>query len=512
MTRVAATRVAATRLAAAVIAAGTMIAGLHWGTFAVGGSDSYCYAHQAERWASGRLHVTEPLVSRAPWPLAAETFAPSGHIASPTTKGAIAPICPPGLSLLMAVFQLAGGPDAIFIVVPLMGAVLVWSTFLVGRRINARVGLGAALVTACSPVFLFQLMQPMSDVPGAAWWTLAVALALGDRRRDLVCAGLASSAAILTRPNLLPLGITLGLFLLARPGQPRGRFGDAVGFALACIPGCLATAAIQHSFYGSPFGSGYGSLSALFSTANILPNATRYARWLVETETPVVLLALAAPFVVRPRSVVALLGVFAIVNVACYLPYVVFEDWWYLRFLLPALPLVAVLTVATIDAAASRVSRRTAAAVTAAVTLTIAVTLVYRARDRQVFHLAQLESRYVRAGDYVARRLPANALVVTALESGSVRYYSGRRTLVWDMLDPAWLDRALVFVREQGYEPFLLFERFEEQPFRERFTSSALGRLDWPPMAEIGGQVRIYRPGDRARYEAGESVQTDYAK
>jgi hypothetical protein len=498
---------------AAALAAGTMIAGLHWGTFAVGGSDSYCYAHQAERWASGRLHVTEPLVLRAPWPLAAETFAPAGHIVSPTMKGAIAPICPAGLSLVMAVFQLAGGHRAIFFVVPVMGALLVWSTFLVGRRINARVGLWAAVVTACSPVFLFQLMQPMSDVPAAAWWTRAVAFALGDRRRDIVYAGLASSAAILTRPNLLPLGIVIGFFLLARPGRPfRDRCGDAAVFALGCIPGCLATAAIQHVFYGSPFGSGYGSLSALFSTAHIGPNAARYARWFIETETPVVLLAIIAPLVVRPRAAAWLLGALAVVNVACYLPYVVFEDWWYLRFLLPALPLLAVLMVATIDACAARLSERTAGIVTAAATLAISVTLVSQARDRQVFRLAQLESRYVRAGDYVARRLPSNALVVTALESGSVRYYSGRPTLVWDMLDPAWLDRALAFVREQGYEPFLLFERFEEQPFRERFTSSALGRLDWPPLAEIGGQVRIYRPEDRARYQAGDAVPTDYAR
>jgi len=500
-------------LVAAALAAGTMIAGLHWGTFAVGGSDSYCYAHQAERWASGRLHVTEPLALRAPWPLAAETFAPAGHIVSPTTRGATAPICPAGLSLVMAVFQLVGGRQAIFLVVPVMGALLVWSTFLVGRRINARVGVCAALVTSCSPVFLFQLMQPMSDVPAAAWWTLAAAFALGDRRRDVLCAGLAGSAAILTRPNLLPLGIVIGLFLLARPGPPlRDRYSDAAVFALGCIPGCLATGAIQHSLYGSPFGSGYGSLSALFSTSHIGPNATRYARWYLETGTPVTLLAMIAPLMVRPRAVVWLLAALAVVNVACYLPYVVFEDWWYLRFLLPALPLVAILMVATIDACAARVSPRTAGIVTAAVTLAVAVGLVYEARTRQVFRLAQLESRYVRAGGYVARRLPSNALVVTALESGSVRYYSGRPTLVWDMLDPAWLDRALVFVRAQGYEPFLLFERFEEQPFRERFTSSALGRLDWPPMAEIAGRVRIYRPDDRARYQAGEAVQTDYAR
>jgi hypothetical protein len=500
-------------IVAAVMAAGTLIAGLHWGTFAVGGSDSYCYAHQAERWASGRLHVTEPLALSAPWPSAAEAFAPAGHIVSPTIRGSIAPICPAGLSLAMAVFQLAGGRDAIFLVVPVMGAWLVWSTFLVGRRINARVGLCAALVTACSPVFLFQLMQPMSDVPAAAWWTLAVALVLGDRRRDVVYAGLSSSAAILTRPNLLPLGIVLGLFLLLRPGRPlRHRSGDAAAFALACIPGCLGTAVIQQSFYGSPFGSGYGSLSALFSTAHIRPNVVRYARWLLETETPVALLALIAPVVVRPRARAWLLVAFAVVNAACYLPYVVFEDWWYLRFLLPALPLIAVLMVATIDACAARLSRRTAAVVTAAVSLAIAGVLVYEARDRQVFRLAQLESRYVRGGDYVARRLPSNALVVTALESGSVRYYSGRPTLVWDVLDPAWLDRALVFVRAQGYEPFLLFERFEEQPFRERFTSSAIGMLDWPPMAEIAGQVRIYRPGDRVRYQAGEAVLTDFAR
>ena len=338
-----------------------------------------------------------------------------------------------------------------------------------------------------------------------------MAFALGDRRRDIVYAGLASSAAILTRPNLLPLGIAIGLFLLARPGRPfRDRCGDAAVFALGCIPGCLATAAIQYVFYGSPFGSGYGSLGALFSTAHIGPNAARYARWYIETETPVALLAIIAPLVVRPRAVAWLSGALAVVNVACYLPYVVFEDWWYLRFLLPTLPLLAVLMVATIDACAARLSERTAGIVTAAVTLAVAVMLVFQARDRQVFRLAQLESRYVRAGDYVARRLPSNALVVTALESGSVRYYSGRPTLVWDMLDPAWLDRALAFLREQGYEPFLLFERFEEQPFRERFTSSALGRLDWPPLAEIGGQVRVYRPGDRARYQAGEAVPTDY--
>ena len=61
---------------------------------------------------------------------------------------------------------------------------------------------GAALV-ATSPVFLYQLMNAMSDVPVTAAWTLALVLTIA--RRPLA-AGLAMSAAIAIRPNLAPLG------------------------------------------------------------------------------------------------------------------------------------------------------------------------------------------------------------------------------------------------------------------------------------------------------------------
>src|SRR5882672_3992624 len=107
-------------LVAAALAAGTMIAGLRWGTFAVGGSDSYCYVHQADGWASGHLQVVEPLALEAPWPRAPLTFAPSGHIPSPTVAGAAVPICPAGLSIAMAPFRRAGDalgwPGAVFLV------------------------------------------------------------------------------------------------------------------------------------------------------------------------------------------------------------------------------------------------------------------------------------------------------------------------------------------------------------------------------------------------------------
>ena len=119
---------------------------------------------------------------------------------------------------------------------------------------------------------------------------------------------------------------------------------------------------------------------------------------------------------------------------------------------------------------------------------------IREARARSVFDLHRLEARYERAGSYVASHLPPNALVITSWESGSVRFYGNRRTLVWDALDPAWLDRAIAYTRMRGFEPYLLFERWEEKIFRQRFAGSATGALDWPPAAEIAGQVRIYRP------------------
>jgi hypothetical protein len=116
------------------------------------------------------------------------------------------------------------------------------------------------------------------------------------------------------------------------------------------------------------------------------------------------------------------------------------------------------------------------------------------ARQRPTFVLQQLEARFERGGTFVGQRLPRNALVITTSHSGSVRFYGGRKTLLWDGLDPAVLDRALMYVRAKGYEPYLLFERAREPDFRQRFAGSAiaqarLGRR-WPRIASAGP---IYR-------------------
>jgi hypothetical protein len=501
-----------------------------WGSFVAGGSDSACYATQAVRWAQVLVHpraasmqTADPLARTAPWPEAASTFTPTGHVASRTVAGAAVPICPAGLSLLMAPLYLAGGPSLMFAIVPILGTALILATFLIGSRFSARAGIAAAVLTAASPVFLYQVVQPMSDVPAAALWAIAVACATGTRRRHAGLAGLATSGAILMRPNLVPLGFVIGLFLLLRPERswPQ-RARSATVYALWSAPGCLAVAFIQQSFYGSPFASGYGSFEAIFAIEHVGPNLTRYAGWLWSTHTPAILLALLAPVVVPGPLSALLLALFG-VNVALFLPYVVFNEWSYLRFLLPTLPLVMVLIAAVVDAVTVRLlrcgispgnpTRRLHAALALVpVVAALAVVMVQQARTRHAFELQAMEARFVRAGRYVAQRLPANAMVITDYESASIPFYSGRRTLAWRALDSQWLDRAIAFVRNEGFEPYLLFERWEEAEFRDRFAGSSFGTLDWPPIAEVATQVRIYRAADRDRYRAGLSVPTEYVR
>ncbi|PYR71243.1 MAG: hypothetical protein DMF88_00395 [Acidobacteria bacterium] len=195
--------------------------------------------HQAEGWATGRLQVVEPLALEAPWPDAPLTFAPAGHIPSPTVPGAHVPICPAGLSIILAPFTYVGAaftrPDAIFLVVPLFGALLVWATYRLSSRFSPDVGLASALLVACSPAFLFQLMQPMSDVPAAALWVFAAVCATSRSRRAPLMAGFATSAAILVRPNLLPLGVVLAWWFVQYSDSGDGATqGGGIGNRVHC--------------------------------------------------------------------------------------------------------------------------------------------------------------------------------------------------------------------------------------------------------------------------------------
>ena len=342
----------------------------------------------------------------------------------------------------------------------------------------------------------------MNDVPVTAWWLLAWVLALADGGAAAFVAGLAVSAAVLTRPNIVPLAFVLAAVTMFR--APRWQRGAL--FVAGMVPGCLAVAALNEIWYGSPLASGYGTLEHLFAWSRVQANLRHYWSWLIELESAVVVLAIAGPVVARVKPVAATMLAFFVALLACYLPYFVYDTWPFLRFLLPGVPLLLVLAAAVIVWVIERLPIAARGAILLLICTQLPIWYLRTADGLHVFDIQQSEHRYQAVGEYLGAALPLNAVVLTVIQSGSVRAYGQIPTLRWDLVEPDGLDRTLETFRSAGYEPYLLLEDWEDEIFRGRFAATNVaGNADWQSAFEYYGpiSVRVLRAGDRAAYFSG---------
>jgi hypothetical protein len=197
---------------------------------------------------------------------------------------------------------------------------------------------------------------------------------------------------------------------------------------------------------------------------------------------------------------------------ALYLPYAVFEAWWYIRFLLPAFPAALVLVAITVTGAASRLPSRVRPLAIAAATVVLVALSVTRARALHTLDLARDERRYAQMAEVLEQRVPVRSAFVCMQHSGSVHHYLARPILRWELLAPGALDGALAHLQQRGYTPYLLLDAWEEARFRERFArASPIGQLDWPPRLELRSPtpIRLYDPFDRSSYMAGATIRTE---
>jgi hypothetical protein len=426
-------------------------------------------------------------------------------------------VCAPGFSLLLAAATVVGGAGAVFWVTPIAGALLVWMTFLAGRTLSRPVaGAMAAVLIAASPPVLYQVVQPMNDVTTAALWMTAFVALMGRR---WVLAGVCCGLALLVRPNLLPLGVVAGLYVVvAEPiPNPQSLIPRVVRFGVGVLPFASAVLWLNHALYGSPFRSGYGQLGQLFAVSNASFNAPQYLRWLVETHTVFPLLSVMAPFFVTREKRPAAWLAWGIIVATCtiYFFYTPFDDWSYLRFLMPAIAMMVVLASVLVVRALDFITRpgnaRAGEYIVMGVAAGLAAFCVRTATERHAFSLQFLEQRYRSAGSVVRSELADDAVVLSVWDSGAVRFHGRREAVSWEALDPAWLDRSLAWLEERGHTPYMMFESWEEPRFRGRFgLHSDIGKLDWPPKYEVDRVVRIYDPRDRERYLRGEHVNTKY--
>lgn len=463
-------------------------------THSAAGADASGYLSQAALWTSGHLFHADPLAGMVtghdPW-----LTTPLGW--RPVGDGAVqAPTYPPGLPLLMALPHALGGTSAASTVVIVSAAIALLATAALATELAGGVaGIAAAIVLGISPVFLYQSIQPMSDVPVTAAWMACFLFVLRNRPRS---AGVACALAVLIRPNLAPLAIV-----------PLAIVGNRLAFAVPVAAAGLSLAGLQWIWYGSPLRSGYGTAGELFSLSNAGANAARYFSWLLAT-APVLLLGVFGFLRVRRRKSAQALGAFAALVIAAYLIYAAFDQWSYLRFLLPALAVLAIFTGIALAAWIERWPIAVRAPLFTALMLGIAAHGIWVARSHDTFKLAGQLRRVAHVGDFINRTLPASALIVAGEQSGAMRYYSGRPILRWEAATPKVVMDAMIALQRANRPIYFVLDAWEPEPFRAKFANVPAAMLDWPPMLDAGTshRTRLWSLADRGRFLRGENVST----
>ena len=451
---------------------------------------------QAYSWLYGPLPNPLPVNANLPWPSATTSLAPLGYTASPDRQG-IVPTYAPGLPLMMAGFLRVAGPRGPYLVVPIFAGLMVWSTFVLGRRIGGvAVGAMATLFVAVSPIVMFQALSPMTDVPIGALWTAVAAVSLSESRWSPALSGLLAAVAVMVRPNLPLLTLVFVLHFLLTGATWRAGLIRAATFAMLVAPAVIAVAALNSRWYGSPFNSGYGSAGQLYSISSIWPNLQRYPVWLVQSHSALSLLCL-LPLILWKRLTVNRNGLrLAYLLVAAtwlsYLPYFAFEEWWYLRFMLPSIPAILILVSIAMITLGRLAPFPWSRMVTCALAATMFIAELRYTLDRDLFGPMYFgEQRYVTVGLYMRRILPANGVVFAIQHSGSLRFYTGRPTVRYDLVDDSWVSRAPAAATQAGYHPFAVFEDPEMPQLRSMLNLGPNGALPWRLIARLNQPVGV---------------------
>ncbi len=467
-----------------------------------GGADSYGYVSAALLIRHGTLSVPQPDLSWLPASNALSVLTPLGYAPRPL-DGTIVPHYPLGFPALIAIASLVL-PTSIapYLVTPICDVAALLLTYLITSRVTAQratAWLAVALV-AWDPLVMTYAKQPMSDLPAAVFFLLALWCLLRERPAPFA-AGLAAGAAFVIRPGGLGAIAALGLLAIlpnprAATAEPPRRFGEqmraGVLFALGVMPAIAFQALLQWHLFGSPLRTGYGPLEELYAGQSLADNARIYGQALLLTHVPVWLLLVLSAFIEKQIRRFALWSLVLIAaSITPYLLYFRFDHWETLRFILPAVIVLDIAAAAGAAALLERVTPVVRVAGTIALAAFVAIHAGTFLQRQGVPLLMDQERRYTLTADWIDQYTPATALVIAGQHSGSVRHYAGRTTLRWDLLDPKDLEPVVRGARERGRAVFAVLEGNEQAAFRDRFAPVLAGGADGMGVRLLpGAQVR----------------------
>ncbi len=420
------------------------------------GSDNSGYFNEARLFAQGRIHAPQRTLPG----LRADKTPPYLYIPlgfKPTEDGTatMVPTYPPGLPLLLVPAALVAGwdhaGDMVLLLHSLAGIALV---FALGRicGLPGSWALVGAAVLAASPLYLFLSLQALSDVPATVWATGAVIAAMKSREgsRWALVSGACISIGFLLRPTNFLIAVPVALAAGASPRR-------LLFIALGSLPGIAAWMGINHVAYGNVLESGYGAIGNEFH-AGLVPGTLGYcARWLPRLLSPIVIIApLILAFYRSWPRVTAVLASWAAVYIAFYAPYRwTHQQWWFLRFLLPAAPALIVagllVTHRLLEKAKGRCPEYVRLALPALVLFfTVGVELRQTAPLREARALGDGERKYGTVSRWLEAHVPANSAIAVFQASGALYYFTDFTLLRLDQMAPPVFDRVRVCVTTEG--------------------------------------------------------------
>lgn len=440
-----------------------------------GGADSSGYLNSAALLRAGRFSTPVPV-------LPGHGVDDFGRLAqqplgftSRTSPGWMSPSYPLGLPLHLAAFSFLSGLEQAAIPLNICSALAGGGLlYLFARRLGLPHTLalsGLAMLLLC-PLFLFSALQPMSDLLALVWTLAALYAAVRAREKPgwaWFC-GLAVALAVLVRPTNLLLALPVMLAL-------GSRWRDYLRVAAGGLAGAVLLAWYNREVYGTLFTTGYGDIRSSFGGEFVPHNLAHFARWITTLLTPFIVTGLAVPFLkTARRREFAVLGSWAVVLIGFYAFYYHSgETWWYLRFILPAFPVLILAALSGLHALTADLRQRT---IIWGVLLTICLTWETSMLQRlEVLNLKTGEATYAEAGGWVRTHLPPGTAILCMQVSGAFHYYTDSLIFRWDLAEMKPLLQAL---GEQHRPVYAVLFDFEEQPARQRVGGS------WTKLAHIG--------------------------
>jgi hypothetical protein len=378
-----------------------------------------------------------------------DAFAPLGARVRPGARDLV-PTYPAGLPLHIAAANLfLSEESAVKAVMIVTVAATLFLLYTLAREAGLERwwALAGCAVLACSPLFLFMAVQPMSDVAATMWAEAAVICAWRARRRRVsaALAGASLGMATLVRPtNVLLLLPIVAAMPLTLPNVSRLVVGG--------LPFVAFLTAYQTFAYGNPLSSGYGGLSPMFSSVNVGASIRNYATWLPHLASWLIVLVPAAAWgwrdaferwrLIAGTWMLVLFGVYAFYPVTS-------ETWWSLRFVLPAFPplitasLVGLRQIARaadrfVPTACPEPRRRGAHALVSAAVIALCLAALVRGPQFTFFRdVSDGERVYPDALKVMALERPSYTAALMVQMSGAANYYAPQLHIIrYDWLTP----------------------------------------------------------------------------